>query len=109
MTTETRDTKYNGWTNYRTWVTKLWLDNTESDQELQREWLKIAQDTPKNDVWTKEETIRFTLADIIKDYLEEANPVTDASLWSDLMRSAIQDVNFQEIADAIIEDYKEVK
>ena len=27
------DRKYNGWTNYETWVTKLWMDNDEGSQE----------------------------------------------------------------------------
>ncbi|KKK90141.1 hypothetical protein LCGC14_2726060 [marine sediment metagenome] len=103
MTTQTEDRTCNGWTNYETWVTALWMDNEEYTQEIQQAWKRQAIATPKNEVWTKEETERFTLADIIKDYVEENNPLaSDASMYSDLMRAAIQEVNWQEIADSIL-------
>lgn len=97
--------KYNGWTNYETWVTKLWLDNEQGTYELQKEMLAQAQNTPKNEVWTREETTKFTLADLLKEYIEEFNPlVKSASMYSDLMGAAISEINFDEIAEAIIED-----
>lgn len=97
--------EYNGWTNYETWNVKLWLDNEQGTYELQKEMAEQANQTPKVDVWTRKDTTRFTLADLLKDYVEECNPlVDDASMYSDLMSAAIQEVNWQEIADAILED-----
>jgi hypothetical protein len=99
------NTEYNGWTNYETWNCKLWLDNEQYFQGLQREWLEQAQNTPKVDVWTREETTKFTLADMIREYVEENNPLAEhASMYSDIMMAGLQSINYNEIAQAIIED-----
>lgn len=96
---------YNGWTNYETWNVKLWLDNEQGTYELQKEMVRQSRQTPKVDVWTKEETTRFTLADLLKDFVEENNPLAnDASMYSDLMSAALSEVNWQEIADSILEE-----
>ena len=95
---------YNGWKNYETWNVKLWLDDEQDTQELQKEWLFQAKAAPKNKVWTREETTRFTLSDIIKAYVQENTPEAPPSMYSDLLDSAISEVNWQEIADNILSD-----
>ena len=99
-------TNYQGWKNYETWNVKLWLDNDSGLQELQTEWLETAKNTPiKSVVWTKEENTRFILADLIKDFVEENNPLAnDASMFTDLLQSAIGNVDWNEIAENIIND-----
>ncbi len=97
--------EYNGWTNYETWNVNLWLDNEEGTQYLQREWIKRAKQTPKTEVLTRAETTRFILADLVKVFIEDANPLLNtASVYSDLMNAALSEVNWQEIADSILED-----
>ena len=100
--------KYNGWSNYETWLVKLWLDNEQKTADLQKEWLNRAKNTPKVDVWTIEETVKFTLADILKDEVNGMIPMrisNHADLWCDLINAGLSEVDWQEIADNIISDY----
>lgn len=102
--------EHEGRYNYETRAVELWLDNDEGLYNLvRREWLQQAKDTPKNENWTREETTLFTLADIIKDFVEEENPLTDTTssigeVFITLMSAALSEVNWHEIAKAIVED-----
>lgn len=93
---------YNGWKNYETWLVKLWLDNEEGTYNLQKDWLEQAKAEPKHEYWTPEETVKFTLADLIKEFIEEEAPDLGASMYSDLINAALSEVDWQEIADNII-------
>jgi hypothetical protein len=84
---------YNGWKNYETWAVKLWLDNEEGSYYAMRE---LAEEYRHEDAWK--------LGDAIKDWHEEFMPDLGASLWSDLLTSAFEEVDWREIAEAYIED-----
>jgi len=97
--------RYNGWTNYETWVTALWLDN---DHETQCYWREATRecrifspsdDQVKKGYWTIEEAARFWLAGRLKDEVTERSPIYEASLYADLLGAALQEVNWLEIAD----------
>jgi hypothetical protein len=90
--------EYNGWTNYETWAVALWLDN---EQGSQRYWQERAEEYVKTD--GKEDASRG-LADELKEQHEEANPVTDASVFSDLMGAALSEVNWFEIAQHYVDE-----
>ena len=100
------DKKYNGWTNYQTWAVKIWLDNDEGTVDLQRELLEQAQNTAWVEGysdWTRKITTRYFLADWLKDYVTDNNPLAGtASMYSDLLGSAIDRVDWGEIAEHII-------
>jgi len=93
--------EYNGWTNYETWNCKLWLDNDAGLQDFQKKWLETAKNTPKVDVWTIEETVKFTLADLIKEFVVDNVPDIQG-MYADLLNAAICEINFNEIAENII-------
>ena len=91
------DNKYNGWTNYETWVFKLWIDN---DQELY------------NDVksWCSrcyEYKISEKLKKLAEDMTLEFNQsINYSGLASDLIGRALQRINYFEIAEIMVKDYK---
>jgi hypothetical protein len=106
------DKKYNGWTNYETWVVNLWMDNEEGTYDY---WLEVAQEvsndleTPTNSMTRMDEAI-YILSDKLKDYHEEAKDEIlersgmEASVWADLLGSALCEVNWREIAEHLLEN-----
>jgi hypothetical protein len=92
------DTKtYNGGTNYETWCVHLWLSNEEGSY---RYWREEAGRHLKED----REDARGNLAEQLKSELEEASPLEEASLFSDLLNAALSEVDWHEVADAFLED-----
>ena len=102
--------RYNGWTNYGTWTTALWLDNNERSHNYWREIageFKLAapqENQFEKGYWSIEEAARFMLADRLKEQIEERSPLQEASLYSDLLAAALQEVNWSEIAGHLLAD-----
>ena len=87
---------YNGWTNYETWNVALWMDNDQGTYSLQQEWAESAWDDHKPDL----EDAKRQLADCLKDFVEENNPLgSEASMYSDLLGAALSEVDWEEIAE----------
>ena len=87
--------EYNGYTNYETWCISLWLDNDEGTQDYMIDLTKQARKP-------------YLLADMIKEYVEEYNPLaSDASMYSDLLGAAISNCNFDEIANGYWQEWHE--
>ena len=83
--------KYNGYTNYETWVVCLWIDNEQSSYNY------------VNDVVENAGSV-YRAADILKDEYETAkddileNARLEASVWSDILGHALARVNWEEVA-----------
>lgn len=107
---EQNEKRYNGWTNYETWATALWLDNDYAThcywQEVTRQCRDAAPQAEQVEkgYWSVEEAARFTLADRLKNEVEEGSPLQEGSLYSDLLGAALQEVNWREIADHWLAD-----
>jgi len=87
--------EYNGWTNYETWVTKLWLDNDENSYRYWACEATRAKDTA-------------ILAKQLEREHEDAIPENMTSgLYADLLTSALSEVNWEEIAEVLIEENHE--
>jgi hypothetical protein len=97
------DKTHNGWANYETWAWNLWLDNEQGSQEAAMQMAREAiADAEPNAVFTKEQAAQYALADRMKDEAEEAMPEVEG-VWADLLRGALSEVNWSEIAKYWIE------
>jgi hypothetical protein len=97
---------YNGWKNYETWNVALWLDNEQHTYSMTQEWAQECWDDATADrTSTRLESAKIALADRLKDYIEEENPlVREASMYSDLLRAAISEVDWYEMAEHYLDD-----
>lgn len=108
--TNTDDKKYNGWTNYETWAVGLWIDNDQATynywrEETTRHIRQAAKDEMvKRGIYTAQESARYNLAQQLKDELSEAAPNLGASVYSDLLSSALEEVNWTELAESHISE-----
>lgn len=96
------DTKYNGWSNYETWVVNLWIDNEQGSQEMFAEWMQEALDEAGGD---KDEAER-ELADRLEAMHDEAaaDLVGITGVFQDLLGHALGCVDWREIAAHILAD-----
>ena len=93
----TGEERYNGWENYETWVVKLWIDNEEA---WYNQWNERADEL-------KEEggdLITLGLSDELKEAFDDGNPLEEAGVYTDLLYSALGNVNWYEIAESILEE-----
>jgi hypothetical protein len=92
------DKSYNGWSNYETWAVKLGMDDDEGSQELYQE---LAARCVKE---CGKEKATHTLAVVVKGIIDEDSPDLGASMYADLLGSALDNVDWREIAESLIED-----
>jgi hypothetical protein len=101
--------EYNGWTNYETWLVKLWMDNEQSEyeywQSLASEWVMEADEN------TDMMDVTYAFADSIKEYhMDRIEDKLDGKLVgfiADLLNASMNEVNWYEIAEHLLEDAKE--
>lgn len=87
--------EYNGWTNYETWLVKLWQDNSEGDQSF---WRDQAEECVK--MYGKQ-TGLFKLSGGMKEHYSDASEQLSGveGFWADLMGAALSEVNWHEISE----------
>ncbi len=109
MEDKMNDKKYNGWSNYETWVVNLWIDNEESSQSHWRDMAAeaYANALPGSYDWeTRYEQAVHVLSLWLKSAHEENNPTQGSDVYADLLNSAMCEVNWYEIAEHMIDDVK---
>ena len=94
-----KENTYNGWTNYCTWVAALWLNNEETTYKYFR---GLAAEIKQEEA--DEKARKYQLENAIKEFIEENAPELSASMYSDLLGFAMQEINYYEIASNILEE-----
>lgn len=95
--------EYNGYTNYVTWLVFTMLDNEESTQKMLYYWTLEILDNTLGD---KEQSADL-LAEWLEDYVEDNRPMM-SYFYNDLLEVAIGEIDYKDIAEALIEsNYEE--
>ena len=93
---------HNGWTNYETWAVNLSLTNERGPYEYwTRRTREILADSPKEADWR---VAAERLAAEISETIKEECAIEKANLAADLMNAALGEVDWHEIAQALIDD-----
>lgn len=89
--------QYNGWTNRSTWAIALWLGNDQVTDALARE---IVSDTMRHtgSIAIAGDNLKVWVSDMADEMHNQI--ISSASLFSDLLRYALDDADWREIAQA---------
>lgn len=109
---------YQGWKNYTTWGMALVFDNDRDIYEYFRAQIQELADEAADSeqvgegIWTEKEFVKFSLSDdmkqFVEDWVEQAQENIKegpgASLVSQLLSSAMDEVDWHEIAEHYMEE-----
>jgi hypothetical protein len=101
------DTTYNGWTNYETWCVNLHISNVQSEQDYWNERTRFCMDNHPyaNNYLDARCELAESLQDTMYEKYEEQKP--DNAILADLLRAALSEVNWHEIAQSFVDTVKE--
>lgn len=87
---------YNGWSNYKTWNVALWIDSDPGSYEEARDMAKRAGDAG-----------HFVFVSQLKKWVHKRAPDLGYSMFSDLLNSALGEVDWHEMAEHWHDDVHE--
>jgi hypothetical protein len=101
---------YEGWSNFESWSVSLVLNN---EQALQERALRVVEGGirlgPPSPYWTEPQRRRYRAAEAleawVRDEAASAVPAEGsqlAPLWSQLLTSALDEVDWQEVTDGFL-------
>ena len=89
------NTKYNGWTNYETWLCNLWFENFEF---IDLDMFDGCED--KDDILR---VIKNYIKDYVEEYVEESRENASGFI-NDLISSALGEIDYYDIAEHYVDD-----
>lgn len=84
-----QDSTYQGWRNYQTWCCALWLSCDAGFDCDVHDYIESLDD---------DNTV-IELADYIESFVESLTPDLGASMFSDLLNAALEEIDYYEIAE----------
>jgi uncharacterized membrane protein YheB (UPF0754 family) len=99
--------RYNGWTNYETWCVNLWIENDQGDscywQERIADELTDWEDSEDKDELRDE--VIGNLSTQLEEYINSEQMPEVHGVYADLLTTALQAVDWDEIVTAWVDDY----
>lgn len=89
-------TQHEGWKNYATWLVQLYVDN---DEPLYRERLQLASEARRKYAGMLVPELRNRFAEDLAAWFDEMIPWGVKGVWHDLVKAALADVDWREIAE----------
>lgn len=102
-----RDTTYNGWSNYETWVVKLWIDNDgyAGGYESVGDQAQYFRDENPDDADAATRALAHWIEDAIDQDIDNSDDkALTQGLFADLLGRSLGQVNWSEIAAAYIQE-----
>lgn len=98
---------YNGWTNYETWCVNLHISNEQVSQDYWNGQASLLMSTtdPSNDHLDARCELAAELKETFLEKYDEQKP--DNTILSDLLRAALSEVNWHELAQNYVDNAKE--
>ena len=100
--------KFNGWTNYETWCTNLWMSETGDyyPEIAQTAWDQANEDSDYPGQ-TREQCATSDLSNSLKAEMEDQAEQwmgDQCSMFADMLNSSLASVNWYELAEHLIEE-----
>lgn len=97
---------YQGYTNYETFIVKVWIDNEQSTREW---WLSLARRCLQNAVPSQylsaQQNAEIELERLLKDsHQAEAERLPMAGVHADLMQAALEEVDWKSLSETLMEE-----
>lgn len=93
---------YNGWKNYETWVTSMYLDGNYDGEAIYREVLALARHVRIDSADLR--TAQYRLARILREFVTERIVPEESGLAADLLGSVLDDVDWDTLAEHKLEE-----
>ena len=101
----TTDEKYNGWTNWETWNTNLWMTNEEGWYHEARDIVaRYVIEADEEDA-TPRSVDAYAASKALEDWWDEtAGPENRSGPVADAWNATLSEVNWEEIAEGLAEE-----